>query len=101
MQTTASSYFEHIYDRYSAVMYGCIFKIVKEKKYADAVLHSVFIGLATLSEETKAEMKDSSFWHIKYAMQKAFSFLKEHHPAAYAKAIRELSSSVFSTEKAS
>jgi len=101
MQTTASSYFEHIYDRYSAVMYGCIVKIVKEKKYADAVLHAVFIELATLSEETKAEIKDSSFRHIKYAMQKAFSFLKEHHPAAYARTIRELSSNVLSTEKAS
>lgn len=101
MQTTSSSYFEHIYDRYSAVMYGCILKIVKDKKYADAVLHSVFMGLAALSEETKAEMKDSSFWHIKYAMQRAFSFLRDHHPADYAKAIKELSGNVVSTEKAS
>jgi hypothetical protein len=100
MSGNTSSYFEYIYDRYSAVMYGCILKIVKEKKHADTVLRSVFLGLAALSEETKAEMKDSSFWHIKYAMQKAFSFLKEYHPAAYAKAIKELCSNIRNTEKA-
>lgn len=99
--SSTSSYFEHIYDRYSAVMYGCIIKIVKDKLHADEVLRSVFTGLAGLSEDTKAEMKNSSFWHIKYAMQKAFSFLREHHPAAYAKAVKELSSSRMITDKPS
>ncbi len=87
-------YFEQIYDRYAAVMYGCILKIVREKKSADAVLRITFAELYTANAYTAAGMPDA-VWFIKFAMQKAFQFLKENNPSSYSNAINEINTAAF------
>lgn len=87
-----SSHFEEVYDRYAAVMYGCILKIVKEKDRADLVLRNVFLDL---SKSTFEKELPQVSWFIKFAMQKAFQFLKTNHPSLYTKALSDVSAGAF------
>ncbi len=73
-----ASYFESIYDKYAAVMYGCILNIVKEKNQAEAILRSIFLDLPSEHNFTK-ETDLGASWFIKLAMKKSFIFLKEYN----------------------
>ncbi len=66
---------ELIYEKYAALMYGCIYKLVPQKETADKILSEVFIDLYKNEDANNFILKDS-MWFLKHAMKAAFDFIK-------------------------
>ena len=67
---------EMIYEKHAAVMYGCIYKLVPQKEFADKILSEVFIDLYKKREEHNYSINDS-VWFLKLAIKAAFTFIKQ------------------------
>ena len=68
---------EMIYEKYAAMMYGCIYKLVQQKEVADKILGEVFIDIYKKKDEYNYSINDS-IWFLKHAMKAAFTFIKQN-----------------------
>ncbi len=69
---------EKLYNKYSALMYGCILKITSNQKISNQIFQEVFINLRYASIP-KNDTKPFSFWLWQYTGIAALHFMKKNN----------------------
>lgn len=71
---TLKKKFETLYDLHAGNMYGCIIKIVQDEHKSQLYLKKIFQELYV-----EPRLNSEPIWFIKYAMNKAFMYLKQEN----------------------
>lgn len=67
---------EELYDIHAANMYGCIYKIVQNKKEAEKILINIFHDLLA-TNAINVQALTPAIWFIKYAIKSTYLYLKK------------------------